>query len=157
MINQIPAHSYYFSPESYAMLAIPLCMWISAQLIKFILYSAKHGLDWKYLFEYGHMPSSHTSCITSLIVTIGYYQGVSSPIFAVTLIIGLLTIYDAVKLRSYIGEYGKTLNKMVRETGRTKRYPKLKERVGHTLTEALSGAALGMIGSVMLIMLFQTF
>ena len=144
--------------ESYAMIIIPMIMWISAQIIKFILYSVKNGIDWKYLFEYGHMPSSHTSCMTSLIFVIGYYNGINSALFAITLTVGLITIYDALKLRTYIGDYGKTINQVIRDSGlKTDSYPKLKERVGHTLSEVLSGGTLGLAGSALLIQIFKHF
>ena len=39
---------------NYLLFIIPLIMWFVAQIIKFIIYSVKHGVDWKYLFEYGH-------------------------------------------------------------------------------------------------------
>lgn len=142
--------------ESYAMIIIPMIMWMSAQIIKFVLYSIKNGIDWKYLFEYGHMPSSHTSCMTSLIFVIGYYNGVESALFAITLTVGLITIYDALKLRMYIGDYGKTINRVIKDSGlKANGYPKLKERVGHTLSEVVSGGILGLAGSALLTQLFK--
>lgn len=142
----------------YAIIIIPMIMWVSAQIIKFTLYSMKNGVDWKYLFEYGHMPSSHTACMTSLVCATGYYADTRSPIFAVALTVALITIYDALKLRTYIGDYGKTINQIVRDSGlKTDGYPELKERVGHTLSEVISGAVLGFGGSTLLIILFKQF
>ncbi|MBU2025298.1 MAG: divergent PAP2 family protein [Patescibacteria group bacterium] len=143
-----------FDLEKYAIVIIPSFMWASAQIIKFVVYSLKHGVNWKYLFEYGHMPSSHTACLTSLVFTTGYYQGIDSPVFAVAASIGLLTIYDAVKLRTYIGDYGKTINRFLKESG--KKYPRLKERVGHTMDEAVTGAFLGIVGSFILIEILKS-
>jgi acid phosphatase family membrane protein YuiD len=148
--------NYFSAPENYAILLIPLLMWVSAQIIKFFLYSFKHGLDWKFLFEYGHLPSSHTACVTSLMVVTGYYAGLNSPVFGVAFSLGILTIYDAIKLRAYIGDYGKTINRFIEEAGK-KNYPKLKERVGHTATEAISGFVLGIIGSFFWIWILNFF
>ena len=141
------------NPEQYAIIIIPFLMWLFAQIIKFMIYSLKHGVHWKYLFEYGHMPSSHTACVTALIFSVGYYTGIGSPIFAVAFTLGLLTIYDAVKLRAYIGDYGKTINHLIKEQGVD--CPQLKERVGHTLGEAITGIFLGILGSLFLVQLFQ--
>jgi uncharacterized protein len=141
-------------PKKWALVVIPLILWISAQIIKFVLYSSKHEFNWKYLFEYGHMPSSHTACVTALIFTAGYYEGIDSPVFAVAFSLGTLIIYDAIKLRTYVGEYGKTLNRLARETGK-KKYPQVKERVGHTFSEVFSGALLGIVGAFILIQVFK--
>ena len=108
----------FSNPEKWAMVAIPFFLWVSAQIIKFFAHSLKHGVDWKYLFEYGHMPSSHTACVTAMIFTAGYYQGIDSPIFAIAFTMGTLTIYDAIKLRAYIGDYGKTINRLAKDYGK---------------------------------------
>ena len=146
----------FSNPEKWAMVAIPFFLWVSAQIIKFFAHSLKHGVDWKYLFEYGHMPSSHTACVTAMIFTAGYYQGIDSPIFAIAFTMGTLTIYDAIKLRAYIGDYGKTINRLAKDYGK-KNYPRLKERVGHTIGEATSGAVLGIVGSLIIIQIFKLF
>jgi hypothetical protein len=145
--------------ENYLLFIIPLIMWFVAQFLKFIIYSIKHGIDWKYLFEYGHMPSSHTACMTALFFTAGYYEGMHSSAFAISLIVGIIVIADAVKLRGYIGDYGKTLNKILHDEDMKMKnhYPILKERVGHTLGEVFSGALVGIVGSFLLIQIFNLF
>ncbi|MBD3300663.1 MAG: divergent PAP2 family protein [Candidatus Moranbacteria bacterium] len=134
---------------------IPIIMWMIAQLLKFTIFSVKHGINWKYLFEYGHMPSSHTATMTALIFSTGYYEGIYSPIFAVAFTMGAIVMSDAVKLRGYIGEYGKVLNQLTKK--QKENYPRLKERVGHTVREVVSGALLGLVGAFLLIQLFNLF
>ena len=134
---------------------IPIMMWGIAQFLKFVIYSFKYGVNWKYLFEYGHMPSAHTSTMTSLIFTTGYYEGLYSPIFAVAFTVGAIVMFDAVKLRGYVGEYGKVLNQLTKKE--KNKYPRLKERVGHTVLEVISGAVLGLVGAFILIQIFNQF
>ncbi|MBD3244863.1 MAG: hypothetical protein GF335_02620 [Candidatus Moranbacteria bacterium] len=139
----------------YPILLIPAIMWVISQILKFSIYSYKHGVNWKYLFEYGHMPSSHTSSVTALMFTIGYYEGIFSPAFAIAFTMGMIIIFDAVKLRGYIGSYGKILNKLIKDAGFKNKYPRLKERVGHSISEVLSGVVLGITGSLLLIYIFE--
>jgi acid phosphatase family membrane protein YuiD len=124
--------------ETYAYIVIPITAAILAQIAKFVIYSFKHGLDWHFLLEYGHMPSSHTSMMSALLVAI-------------------LVMSDAMRLRMYVGSYGKTINRLVDHL-RLSDYSfedKLKERVGHRPSEILAGILLGVITALVLIRVFE--
>ncbi len=139
--------------KPYVFILIPLLAGLLAQVAKFLIFSFKHGFDWRFLLEYGHMPSSHTAMMSSLIWAIGWYGGFSSPEFAVALMVTLLIISDALRLRIYIGSYGKTLNSLLDHL-RIEDYsipPKLKERVGHKPSEVLGGLILGIATAVFII------
>ena len=41
------------------------------------------------------MPSSHSAVVTGLATLVGKYEGVDTPIFAVTLILAFVVMYDA--------------------------------------------------------------
>ncbi len=138
--------------EDYALIIVPLTCGLLAQFVKFILFSLKHGLDWRFLLEYGHMPSSHTAMMSALICSIGYRAGVSSPAFAVALIITVLVVSDALRLRMYIGSYGRTLNNLLDHlrVEEDRDSFKLKERVGHRPAEILAGFVMGIFCSLVL-------
>jgi len=143
--------------QPYGLIIIPLVAGFIAQVIKFVMFSVKHGMDWRFLFEYGHMPSSHTAMMSGLIYTIGYYYGIKTPEFATALMVTLLVVSDALRLRMYIGSYGKTLNNLlyrlkIEDDATTL---KLKERVGHRPSEVLAGAVLGIITALIFIRLFE--
>lgn len=138
--------------QSYAFIIIPLTAGILAQVAKFVIYSIKHGTDWRFLLEYGHMPSSHTSMMSALIWTIGYYRGVTTPEFAMALVITILVMSDAMRLRMYVGSYGKMINNLM-EHLRVDSYSmpeKLKERVGHKPSEIFAGVVLGVFTAVVM-------
>jgi len=143
--------------QSYALVVIPIVAGLLAQVIKFAMFSLKHGMDWRFLFEYGHMPSSHTAMMSALICSIGHYYGVKTPEFATALIVTLLVISDALRLRMYIGSYGRTLNNLldrlkIEDDSSTL---KLKERVGHRPSEIFAGAVLGILTTLVLIRVFE--
>ena len=78
----------------------------------------------------------------------------SSPFFAFAFILAAIVMYDAMGVRRAAGEQAKVLNRIVddwmneeddeenplRENGK-----RLKEKVGHTPFEVLSGALLGIL------------
>jgi len=143
--------------QPYALLIIPLVAGFLAQIVKFVLFSFKHGMDWRFLLEYGHMPSSHTAMMSGLIYAIGYYNGITTPEFATAFIVTLLVVSDALRLRRYIGSYGKTLNNLLYrlKIEDDAASLKLKERVGHRPSEILAGAVLGVLTALVLIRVFE--
>ena len=145
--------------ENFIILLSPIVAALLAQVAKFIIFSLKHGFNWRFLFEYGHMPSSHTAMMTALASSIAFYEGIQSSGFAVATIMTLLIVSDAMRLRMYIGSYGKTLNNLIDQLSLEDEpsISKLKERVGHRPVEILWGAILGVMTTVILVGLVGMF
>ena len=143
--------------QAYALLIIPVAAAFIAQVIKFAVFSSRHGVKWQFLLEYGHMPSSHTAMMSSLVYSIGYYEGVQTAEFATSFILTLLVVSDAMRLRMYIGSYGKTLNNLLDKLRIEDESSiiKLKERVGHRPSEIVAGAVLGVFTSLVLIRIME--
>jgi acid phosphatase family membrane protein YuiD len=132
--------------RDYNMFLIPLVVGIFVQILKFVLFSAKHGLQWEYFFTHGHMPSAHTAFVVSALTSIGYYAGVTSSAFALAVVFGIIIIDDALRLRVFLGDQGRYLNMLVEQLPvDKKRFPKLKERIGHRLSEVIIGGILGFV------------
>jgi len=142
----------------YKLFLIPIIVIIFAQLMKFVRLSLKHGFQLDDLFDPGHFPSAHSAFVTSLVITIGYYESVTSGIFAVAACFAFITIYDALRVRMQIGLQGKTLNKLVTEIDSIdpKRFPRLKEHVGHFANEVAGGIGIGILLSFVLIIIANT-
>lgn len=140
----------------YAVFIIPIVVALIVQTIKFVLYSLKHGWDLKYLFTHGHMPSAHTAFATSLVISIGYYEGVHTGTFAVAVALAFLILDDATRLRMTLGDQGRYLNMLVGQLNLNEdQYPRLKERMGHKISEVIVGAILGLILTALFIKLFS--
>lgn len=131
----------------YKLFVIPILVLMCAQMMKFVRLSYKYGYKWDNLFDPGHFPSAHSAFVTSLVVVIGYYENVTSGVFAIAACFALITIYDAMRVRMHIGLQGRTLNRLVSEitTLDQKSFPHLKEHVGHYANEVAGGIAVGMI------------
>jgi acid phosphatase family membrane protein YuiD len=100
---------------------------------------------------HGHMPSAHTAFMASLITSIGFYEDIHSGAFAVAIALGVIVIDDAVRLRMILGDQGRYLNMLVQQLNISeKQFPRLKERVGHRLSEVIVGGILGFILTLIL-------
>lgn len=139
---------------SYAVFLIPITVGIIVQTIKFVLYSMKHGWDIRYMFTHGHMPSAHTAFAFSLVTSIGFYEGVHTGTFAIAIALAFLIIDDATRLRMTLGDQGKYLNMLIGQLNiDEKEYPRLKERMGHKVSEVVVGAIIGLILTMLFIKL----
>jgi len=137
--------------ESWAVFLIPIIVGFITQAIKFIMYSIKHGWNPSYALTHGHMPSAHTAFIISLVTSVGWYEGLDSGAFAVAVILAIIVVDDAVRLRMYMGDQGRYLNMLIRQLPIDKdKFPRLKERIGHRLSEVIVGGIFGFILSILL-------
>jgi len=130
--------------QNYNIIIIPILIGFFTQTLKFILYSARNGLKWEYFFTHGHMPSAHTAFVISALTTVGYYEGTSSGVFALAFIFAFIIIDDALRLRMYLGDQGRYLNMLIDQLPvDKKKFPRLKERIGHRLSEVFVGGLIG--------------
>jgi acid phosphatase family membrane protein YuiD len=78
--------------------------------------------------------------------------------FAVSIVLAILIITDAVGFRSYLGNHGKILNILVKDLDEDefldKKYPKLLEKIGHTPLQVLIGSILGFSVSLLAWVIF---
>lgn len=135
----------------YAVFVIPIMVGIIVQIIKFVIYSLKHGFDIRYAFTHGHMPSAHTALAISLLTSIGIYEGVHTGTFALAFVLAFIIIDDAARIRMYLGDQGRYLNMLIERLDLDgKKFPRLKERTGHRVSEVLVGGVLGFAITVLL-------
>ncbi|MDO8581696.1 MAG: divergent PAP2 family protein [bacterium] len=133
---------------SYQLFIIPIIAALIAQGLKLALDGIKGNFDFMHLIsEYGGMPSSHTAFVISLATMIALKEGMASSAFAISLIMALIVIRDAIGFRRTLGKQSKTLNYIVRELSEEKKrehLPKLPEEIGHNPLEVFVGGLLGL-------------
>ena len=120
--------------------------WFVSQLAKVIRGGFKEGrFNFKWLFDTGGMPSSHSATVSSLATTTGLYYGFNSIPFLIVLIFTIITMFDAAGVRRNVGRQAEILNKMLAELYEKGEVPeqRLKELLGHTPIEVFAGAFLG--------------
>jgi acid phosphatase family membrane protein YuiD len=128
------------------MFLIPIAVGVLAEIVKFLNFARKYGWNWRYSIAYGHMPSAHTAFVTSTVTTIGFYEGINSPAFALALILAIIVIMDALRLRVYMGQHAQYINNLIHKLNFSEEeFPRLKERVGHKPEEVVIGAIFGIL------------
>jgi len=121
--------------------------WFIAQLIKVIITLVKKKkIDFRRFVGAGGMPSSHSSSVTCLAMTVGLIDGFCNIAFAICTVFAVIVMYDAAGVRRAAGQQAKILNKIVEEWFKSNLKEKdkqLKELLGHTPKEVFAGAILG--------------
>lgn len=133
---------------AYLILLLPLISGAVAQIIKFFISSNQQKFSLKGFTSYSGMPSGHSAMVISLLTIIGLSEGVDSPLFALSSIFALIVIRDALGIRRYLGQHGKTLNILVNDLKDDKvleaNYPRLLEKIGHTPLQVIVGSLIGL-------------
>jgi acid phosphatase family membrane protein YuiD len=137
----------------YIYLLTPVVAFVLSQGTKVLLRSFRQKVSWRDVFAYSDMPSGHTAVVTALVVIIGLKLGVASPVFATATVFAMIVIVDAIGLRNYLGQHGKTLNILVKDLKEDefldRSYPKLLEHIGHTPLQVIIGAFVGAVTSLL--------
>lgn len=150
-------------PSSLYPLVTALLSNILAQVLKTVVYYYRTGKwDFHWVIASGGFPSSHSSTVTALSLSIGIQEGFDSAIFAVTTIFSFIVMYDACHVRYYSGkniELTQQLVKDLREmTGLHFDDPiyqeKLKNVLGHKFVEIIGGFVVGLAVPLILCPLF---
>ena len=150
-------------PSSLYPLVTALLSNILAQVLKTVVYYYRTGKwDFHWVLASGGFPSSHSSTVTALSLSIGIQEGFDSAIFAVTTIFSFIVMYDACHVRYYSGkniELTQQLVKDLREmTGLHFDDPiyqeKLKNVLGHKFVEVIVGFVVGLAVPLILCPLF---
>lgn len=127
--------------------------WFVSQVIKLIRgVLTRKRFNFRWLFDTGGMPSSHSATVGSLATTVGLYYGFGSIPFLITFIFTLITLSDAAGVRRSVGRQAGILNKMLDDLYEKGQVPetRLKELLGHTPIEVVAGTLLGILISLVI-------
>jgi acid phosphatase family membrane protein YuiD len=131
--------------------------WIIGQFLKAPLdYILNKRWNWGIILSPGGMPSSHSALVTSVTLSIGLQEGFASPLFALSFALGMIVVYDAAGVRRQAGIHAERINAMMKSLFEGSGIPEkeLKEVLGHTPFEVITGVILGVLISLVLYWLF---
>ena len=136
--------------------------WATAQVIKAILYTIlNREFSLERLFGDGGMPSGHSATVSAMAMMSLLHYGVGSFEFAVTAMLAIIVMHDAMGVRLETGKQAEVINELrglleeiiddfnTEETLNKKfqkvfSEEKLKEYVGHTPIQVAAGCILGL-------------
>lgn len=122
--------------------------WATAQVLKVLIELIwRRKLDLRLLTSAGGMPSSHSAIVCALATAVGIHDGVSSSLFAISLVLAVVVMYDAAGVRRAAGVQARILNQIIDELfqGHPISETRLRELIGHTPIQVVVGAALGIV------------
>lgn len=134
---------------------VALAGWCAAEILKTIIYwIVNKELDLSRLTGDGGYPSAHSALVTALAVSCAKYYGLGSFQFAVTAILAAIVMHDAHGVRLETGRQARTINSIldlfIEKQWLPLQNDKLKEMVGHTPMQVVSGAILGAVIALIL-------
>ena len=129
--------------------------WTVAQFLKTVIDMVlNRSFNPERIFGSGGMPSSHSATVCALTTASGMKYGVGSFEFAVSFVLAMIVMYDAMGVRRETGKQAKLLNSVFFENililDGVFHHEKLKEYVGHTPLQVVAGAILGILIAVLI-------
>jgi len=129
-------------------LIIPIAAWFVAQVLKVIIQSLRdRRLNLRYLVSAGGMPSAHATLVCALATTAAIVYGVDSGIFAISVVLAFIVMYDAASVRQTVDKQSVILSHLLVSFPKTQSEFEhyLQQLVGHTRFQVTIGAALGIL------------
>jgi acid phosphatase family membrane protein YuiD len=128
------------------MIATPALAWLTAQVLKTLIDGLRNRrLNPHLLVGTGGMPSAHSALVCGLATSAAFSQGVDSPVFAVTVALAAIVMYDAAGVRQAVDRQSEILLHLLTHVPRTHddfdRF--LEGLVGHTRVQVVAGGLLG--------------
>lgn len=135
--------------------------WFVAQMLKTLIYMV---INKKFVAERlvgdGGTPSCHSATVSALATASCLTYGPASSEFAITLILAVIVMHDAMGVRWETGIQARVLNDILEtfeKMGRSElsAQDKLKEFVGHTPLQVMMGAILGVLIALLYPLMFS--
>jgi len=135
-----------------------LIAWAIAQIVKVPYeYLLTRRWNWSLLFRAGGMPSSHSALVIGIGYAVGLNVGFDTPEFAIAVMVCMVVVYDATGIRRQAGIHAALINAMINDlaTGHPLKGELLREVLGHTPMEALTGVILGLVVAQLLFLFWN--
>lgn len=133
------------------------CSWLVAQILKGLtgVFKLKKFTLTEFFFGTGGMPSSHTAAVCGVLTASSVSFGFSSFEFAISGVLAMIVMRDAMGMRREVGRHAKALNQIFDELAKAKdnrelTHKALGELVGHTPLQVFAGAFVGIAVSLLL-------
>jgi acid phosphatase family membrane protein YuiD len=110
--------------------------------------------EWGYFIDTGGMPSSHSTFVCAIAMSIGFVEGFTSSVFLLSLGFAIIVVRDAFGVRRAVDRLNITVNRIIKE--KRLGMEQIFEIAGHTPVQAMIGALLGVVIPVLLELFLYT-
>ena len=127
---------------------------VLAQFLKPVFYWLVHR-EWKWnlVKDSGGFPSSHSAMVSALALSVGIRESFNSTIFAVTMALACIVVYDAANGRYYSGQNIKITQQLIKDIQKQTDvkfedpiyHTRVKQVLGHRWIECIGGILIGLI------------
>ncbi|MSP11972.1 MAG: divergent PAP2 family protein [Chloroflexi bacterium] len=127
--------------------------WAIAQSSKVVIHLiTQRRIDLRYVTGTGGMPSSHSSLVSSLATGVAIQDGLASTQFAIAAAFAVVVMFDAQGVRRAASLQAAILNQIIDELfqGHPISERRLRELLGHTPTQVIVGALIGIVVTIIL-------
>ncbi|MBR6729310.1 MAG: divergent PAP2 family protein [Clostridia bacterium] len=128
--------------------------WFIAQVLKVVIVRIREKrFDISRMIGSGGMPSSHSAFVVALTTAVAWECGLSSPLFAICVVVSFVVMYDASGVRRETGRQAEILNDIIENFGTStpeQKGKQLKELIGHSPIEVTAGAVLGVLIGILM-------
>lgn len=126
--------------------------WLMAQILKTFtgVFKLKKFSWTEFFFGTGGMPSSHTAAVCALTAASAIKYSFGSGYFAISAVLALVVMKDAMGMRREVGEHSRTLNLILADLSNDKKDSKLTQKAfdelaGHTPLQVFAGMLVGIL------------
>jgi len=124
---------------------IPIFAGFLAEIGKLIgVYRMKSRIETRDILQSGGIPSGHSVFVSSAATTVFLLEGADSPLFLISVVLAIVVMYDAMKIRRAAGRHAEELNRMLGEE-------KFAVRLGHSPVEVFVGMVMGILIAYLLL------
>ena len=130
--------------------------WFIAQILKIFtgIFRVREFSFRAMMFGTGGMPSSHSASVAALCTSIGIRYGLGSPLFAISALLCIIVMNDAVGVRRETGKQSKALNLILKNLftdshDQEKLDENFRELIGHTPLQVACGVITGIVVAIL--------
>ncbi len=138
--------------SNYFIIICAASAWFVAQILKVFtgVFRVKNFSLIELFFGTGGMPSSHSATVCALASACAIKEGLDSPAFAISTILAMIVMRDAMGMRRQVGEHAKVINRLFKNLSESLNDPELTEKAleelaGHTPLQVFAGMILGIL------------
>jgi uncharacterized protein len=136
---------------------IPVLVGLATQAMKPLInkgWAEHYKYEKKFLPRYGGMPSAHTSFAFSIATVVAMSEGLGSASFAITVVVVIFILDDALRMRIFLGRHGQSLIRLISKLPKEERvkYPHLETQLGHKPLEVVVGAIVGTVLTIVMML-----